>query len=60
MSQYREGYNYYVEKCMDYGLEPINIYYYVLQLSHEQLDAYNEQAKQLKGSLAEGGCPNWI
>lgn len=47
---YREGYDYYVAKCMDFGLEPINFYYYVLQLSQEQLDAFNEQAKKMKGS----------
>ncbi|MBD8025066.1 transcriptional regulator [Ureibacillus sp. Re31] len=50
MSIYREGYDYYVAKCMDFGLEPINFYYYVLQLSQEQLDAFNEQAKKMKGS----------
>ena len=45
MSMYQEGYDYYVTKCMDFGLEPINFYYFVQQLSQEQLDAYNEQAK---------------
>lgn len=50
MSIYREGYDYYVAKCMDFGLEPINFYYYVLQLSQEQLDAFNEQAKKMKGN----------
>ncbi|MEK9198191.1 transcriptional regulator [Ureibacillus sp. 179-F W5.1 NHS] len=50
MSVYREGYDYYVSKCMDFGLEPINFYYYVLQLSEEQLLAFNEQAKKLEGS----------
>lgn len=49
MSVYREGYDYYVSKCMDFGLEPINFYYYVLQLSEEQLDAFNEQAKKMNG-----------
>lgn len=50
MSIYREGYDYYVAKCIDFGLEPINFYYYVLQLSQEQLDAFNEQAKKMKGN----------
>lgn len=49
MSTYREGYDYYVMKCMDFELEPINFYYYVQQLSQEQLETFNEQAKQMKG-----------
>ncbi|RHW37541.1 transcriptional regulator [Lysinibacillus yapensis] len=61
MSKYREGYEYYVAKCMDFGLEPINFYYYVLHLSREQLDAYNEQAKRMNGSLSEEhGLPSWV
>ena len=49
MSMYREGYDYYVLKCLDFGLEPINYYYFVQQLSDEQLDAINEQAKLMEG-----------
>ncbi|HWL24068.1 MAG TPA: transcriptional regulator [Ureibacillus sp.] len=44
MSNYKEGYDYYVLKCEEFGIEPINFYYYVLSLSPQQLDAYNEQA----------------
>lgn len=49
MSMYHEGYDYYVTKCMDFGLEPVNFYYFVHQLSEEQFKAFNEQAAQMKG-----------
>lgn len=49
MSSYRDGYDYYVMRCMDFELEPINFYYFVQQLSQEQLEVFNEQAKQMKG-----------
>ena len=49
MKMYREGYDYYLTKCLDFELEPISYYFFVQQLSHEQLDAFNEQAKQMKG-----------
>ncbi|TSI09732.1 MULTISPECIES: transcriptional regulator [Lysinibacillus] len=51
MSMYREGYEYYLTKCEDFGLEPINFYYYVQQLSQEQLDQFNEQAREMKGRM---------
>lgn len=51
MSMYQEGYDYYVSKCMDFGLQPINFYYYVQLLSQEQLDAYNQQAQERKGRI---------
>lgn len=47
MSKYRDGYEFYCEMCERYGLEPISFRYYVLQLSQQQLSAYNMQAKQL-------------
>lgn len=46
---YREGYEVYLSKCEQFGLEPINFRYYVIQLSQEQLNAYNEQAYTMKG-----------
>lgn len=49
MGMYKEGYQVYVEKCTQFGLEPINFRYYVMQLSQEQLSAYNEQAMARKG-----------
>lgn len=49
MTIYREGYEVYVEKCEQFGLEPVNFRYYVIQLSQEQLNAYNEQASSMKG-----------
>lgn len=47
VSKYREGYEFYCEMCERYGLEPISFRYYIIQLSQEQLSAYNLQAKQL-------------
>lgn len=49
MGMYRDGYEVYVAKCEQFGLEPINFRYYVMQLSQEQLSAYNEQAMSKKG-----------
>lgn len=49
MTMYQEGYKMYLEKCEQFGLEPINFRYYVIQLSREQLNAYNEQAKIMEG-----------
>lgn len=52
MSMYQEGYKVYRKKCEQFGLDPINFRYYVIQLSIEQLNAYNEQACLTKGSNA--------
>lgn len=46
MTMYRQGYEVYVEKCEQFGLEPINFRYYVIQLSPQQLTDYNNQAMQ--------------
>ena len=44
MNYYRQGYKVYLKKCEQFGLEPINYHYYVLQLSEDQLFEYNEHA----------------
>ena len=49
MVDYNLGYDYYKQACHEYGLEPINFGYFLLSLSKEQLDAYNERAKQKRG-----------
>lgn len=49
MTMYQEGYKMYLKKCKQFGLEPVNFRYYVIQLSPDQLSAYNEQAQQTKG-----------
>ena len=49
MAMYQDGYDYYVMRCEAFGLEPINFYFFVKQLSQEQLDLFNEQAKLMKG-----------
>lgn len=46
MTVYRQGYEVYVKKCEQFGLEPINFHYYVLQLTTKQLNAFNHQATQ--------------
>lgn len=45
MANYKDGYDYYVFKCEEFGVEPINYYYYILNLSQQQLDAYNKRAE---------------
>ena len=49
MKNYRDGYEFYLKICKQHGLEPINFNYYILNLTQEQLDAYNEQAKLMEG-----------
>ncbi|MEX3743744.1 MULTISPECIES: transcriptional regulator [Lysinibacillus] len=51
MTDYREGYEFYRQVCETHDLEPINFHYYILNLSHEQLNAYNERAKSLGGPI---------
>lgn len=51
MTNYREGYEFYRHICEEHGLEPINFHYYILNLSQEQLNAYNEHAKTSGGSI---------
>ena len=46
MVDYNAGYDYYKQACHEYGLKPINFAFYLLSLSKEQLDAYNERANQ--------------
>lgn len=41
MAMYQQGYEVYVKKCEQFGLDPVNFRYYVMQLSAEQLYAYN-------------------
>ena len=49
MVDYNIGYDYYKQACQQYGLEPINLAYYLLSLSKAQLDAYNERAQPKRG-----------
>lgn len=45
MTMFREGYEHYAEKCEQFGIEPVNYYFYMLQLSEEQLISFAEQAR---------------
>lgn len=47
MTIYQEGYEVYVKKCEQFGLQPVNFRLFVMQLSKEQLFAYNEQARSM-------------
>lgn len=49
MNDYRTAYEYYREACQEHDLEPINFHYFILNLSQEQLDAYNKRAEQNRG-----------
>lgn len=51
MIDYRLGYEYYRKVCEEHKVIPINYHYYLLNLSQEQLDAYNEQAVKQGGAL---------
>ncbi|WP_336046618.1 transcriptional regulator [Solibacillus ferritrahens] len=44
MIHYEEGYSVYVEKCEQFGLEPVNFRYFVNMLSPQQLLAYYNYA----------------
>lgn len=46
MNDYREGYENYRKACEKYEMEPINFPYYILNLSQQQLDGYNESAER--------------
>lgn len=46
MAMYQQGYEVYVKKCEQFGLDPVNFRYYVMQLSAEQLHAYNTYANE--------------
>ena len=53
MVDYYIGYDYYKKACQEYGLKPINFAFYILSLSKDQLDIYNERAKQNWGHNLE-------
>lgn len=49
MNDYRTAYEYYRKACQEHGQEPINFHYFILNLSQEQLNAYNKRAQQNRG-----------
>lgn len=52
MNDYQQGYEYYKNACKKHGLKPINFHYFLLKLSQEQLDLYNQNASmQLKAGV---------
>lgn len=51
MTIFQEGYKIYVQKCEQFGIEPVNFRYYILQLSPEQLQAYNTYAMEMETEI---------
>ncbi|MGE7093676.1 transcriptional regulator [Lysinibacillus sp. NPDC048646] len=49
MADYRKGYEFYRQMSEKHGLEPINFHYFILNLSQEQLDAYNDEHAKATG-----------
>lgn len=49
MVDYHSSYEYYKHSCQQHGLELINFHFYILNLSQQQLDTYNERAEQKRG-----------
>ena len=49
MADYRTGYEYYKQACEKHGLDPINFHHFIINLSQEQLDAYNKRAEWERG-----------
>jgi len=50
MKMYQEGYERYRRACEEYGMESMNIHLFVRQLSRDQLNSYNQMAKNMNGS----------
>jgi hypothetical protein len=46
MTNQQIGYDIYVEKCISYGIEPLNFKQFIGKLSHEQLESYANYAQQ--------------
>ena len=46
MNDYRQAYEYYKQACENHGLEPINFHYFILNLSQEQLNTFNEMTQK--------------
>ena len=51
MKLHTKGSSPYRQICNSLELEPINFHYYILNLSQEQLETYNEQAKLVGGQI---------
>ncbi|MEK4628755.1 MAG: transcriptional regulator [Solibacillus sp.] len=50
MTDYRDAYEYYKDACKKHDLEPVNIHYFILNLSQEQLFAYNNYINEKRGN----------
>ncbi|MGX9134598.1 transcriptional regulator [Rummeliibacillus sp. JY-2-4R] len=46
MEMYLEGYERYCNACKEYGLESKDFYYFINNLTEEQLNAYMEHSKR--------------
>lgn len=52
MPDYQLGYEYYKDACIKHHLEPVNLHYFLLNLSEQQLDAFIVHAMQNRGQYA--------
>lgn len=46
MEIYREGYERYCRACEEYGLESKDFYFFITNLTEEQLNAFKEHSKR--------------
>ena len=49
MIDYRGGFEYYKEVCERHEIEPVNFHFFIINLSQDQLLAYNDRACQIRG-----------
>ena len=58
MTDYRIGYEYYKKVCLEHSLQPLNFHYFILNLSQQQLEAYNNIAEQQNRGMNEYASAN--
>ena len=50
MTDYRNAYEYYKDACQKHDLDPVNFHYFILNLSQDQLYAYDEYVNEKRGN----------
>ena len=53
MTDYRIGYEHYKKVCLEHSLQPLNFHYFILNLSQQQLEAYNNIAEEQNRGINE-------
>lgn len=49
MIDFRGGFEYYKEACERHEIEPVNLHYFTINLSQDQLLTYNDHVFQNRG-----------